>query len=133
VGILDAASEAAVRAAFEITLPDRCAVRRTTSITDSTGAWAPADTDVATGVPCRVDKDQAADHEDLRAGRVIALGNYTVTVSAVASRWPGGAIDIQANDQVVVTGSGAGTYQPKGSGGPTTDEWERPIATLKIG
>jgi hypothetical protein len=133
MGILDAASEAAVRAAFEITLPDRCTVKRATSTTDSTGAWAPADTDVAAGVPCRVDKDQNADREALIAGRVIAEGYYTVTLSAVASRWPGGVVDVRANDQLVVTGSGAGTYQPTGSSGPTTDEWLRPIRCSKVG
>lgn len=132
MGILDAASEASVRAAFEVVLPDRCTVKRGTSSVDSTGDWSPSDTDIATAVPCRVDKDQNTDREALIAGRVIAEGYYTITLSAVAARWPGGTVDVRANDTLVVTGSGAGTYEPQGGGGPTTDEWVREIKATKV-
>lgn len=139
MGILGAAAEAPIRAQFEILMPDRCTVRRVTQPLTG-GAWTDTETDYAVGVPCRVDKDQRYDREQSEAGRLTAESSYIVVLSTVAARWPGsvgesiapGTVDIRPNDTLVVTGDGAGTYQPIGSGGPVTDEYVRSVRCNKV-
>lgn len=133
MGILGADAEAPIRADLELLLPDRCTVRRGAAVSDGAGGWTGGDADAATNVPCRADRDQSVEREALIAGRSISQGGYVVMLSTVASRWPGGVIDIRASDSLIVTGDAAGTYQPLGSGGPTTDEFVREVRCIKVG
>lgn len=131
MGILGAEAEAPNRAELELLLPDRCTVKRVGQPLTA-GAWADTESDYATGVPCRVDKDGATDRELVVAGRLGAEESYVIMLSTVASRWPGGVVSVQPNDRLVVTGDGAGSYQPIGSGGPVSDELVRSIRCKKV-
>lgn len=133
MGILGAEAEAPIRAALEIALPDRCAITRVTRTQDATtGGWSESEATYASGIPCRVDKRDLSARERGVGDRFSAVAAYTVALSTVASRWPGGVIDVRASDRLVVTGDGAGTYEPADPGGPTTDEFLREVPVNKI-
>jgi hypothetical protein len=133
MGILDAATEASVRATFEQeVMPDRCTVNRYATAGDGAGGWTGDPAVFAAGIPCRVDKDQTMDREAIIAGRQITASAYIITLSMVAARWPGGVVDVRTGDQLIVTGSGAGTFEVISSGGPSTDEFTRIVRATKV-
>jgi hypothetical protein len=131
VGILSARAQQRIARAIEKALPDRCTVRRVGQVDDGHGGWTEGEADVATAVPCRVDKDAQTDREAVVAGRPTAESYYTVSLSMVATRWPGGTVSVEAGDRLVVTGEAAGTYEPTGDGGPVTDEYLRAVRCTK--
>jgi hypothetical protein len=131
MGIQSAAAAAANRRKLEKALPDRCTVKRVSPIDDGHGGWTDGETDFATGIPCRVDKDATMDRELIVAGRQTAESSFVVSLSTVASRWPNDVVDVKASDRLVVTGDGAGTYEPIGDGGPVTDEYLRTVRCTK--
>lgn len=131
MGILRPAVEARVRKAVERALPDRCTIRRVAQPVTG-GAWTDTPSDFAIDIPCRVDKDQRYEREALLAGRLTTETSFVLLLSAVASRWPGGVVDVHATDVLVVTGDGAGTYEVLGEGGPVTDEYVREVRVKKV-
>lgn len=132
MGILGPAAEAPIRAALEVALPDRAAITRVTPTGDGHGGWTDQSTTFATGIPCRVDKDARYDREMVLAGRSSGESSFVLLLSTVAARWPGGVVDVRASDQIVITGDGAGTYEPASAGGPVSDEFVREIRVSKM-
>jgi hypothetical protein len=113
-------------------LTDRCAVKRPNRVSDGEGGFILGETEVATGVPCRVAKDLTIERELIIAGRPSSQSSFVVTLSTVAAHWSGGTVDVQASDRLVVTGEGEGTYEPIGDGGPVTAEYLRAVRCTKV-
>jgi hypothetical protein len=132
VGILSAAAAQAAMRSVERALPDRCEVRRPTRTRATAGGWTEALSAVATGIPCRVDAGGLTPRERAEGGRLASDAAFSVSLSALPSRWPGGVIDVRATDTLVVTGDGAGTYQPTAPGGPVTDELLRTVPCNRV-
>jgi hypothetical protein len=133
MGMLGTAAEVPIRAAFEKVLPDRCSIIHVTAVKDATGGWTSAETTYASGIPCRVDDSQTMSREQITAGRQVAEAPYFISLSTVASRWPGGVISVTSKDKLVVTGDGAGTYEATAAGGPSTDQYLRAVPCTRIG
>lgn len=131
MGILSDAAMAPIKRALEIALPDRCTIKRVTSADNGHGGWTESETDFVIDLPCRVDKDQRVERELIVAGRPGAESSFVISLSMVATRWPGGTVDVQATDKLTVTGEGAGTYEPIGDGGPVSDEFLREVRVTK--
>jgi hypothetical protein len=134
MGILSAAKANAYRAKIERkALPDVCSVVRKARTQDATtGAWSESESTYASGIPCRVDKSGLSPREYALSDRFSAVSLYTISLSTVASRWPGGSVSVQASDRLIVTGEGAGTYEPVDSGGPVTDELLRELRANRV-
>jgi hypothetical protein len=77
----------------------------------------------ASDIPCRVEIRQSMPVERAVGGRLSAVTEINVLLSTVSTRWPNGIVSVEGTDQLVVTGEGAGTYEPVGPGGPATDDW----------
>jgi hypothetical protein len=124
---------AAGRRKFEKVMPDFCTVLRpSTTVVSSSGDWTQGTATIASDVPCRVDADGRSAIEALLAGRPQSQTFVTVMLSCNSARWPTGIVDVEPTDMLVVTGGGAGTYQPLAAGGPNTDEMVREVPATKI-
>jgi hypothetical protein len=133
-GSLSSGTLNAARLTFEQTvMPDSCTVLRpSTTVVATSGDWTQGTATIATGVPCRVDAGGRSAIEALLAGRPQSQTYVTVMLSCNSARWPTGAVDVEPTDLLVVTGGGAGTYQPLSSGGPVSDEMVREVVCTKI-
>lgn len=134
MGILSTSAANSAKRAIEIALPDRCAIIRVTRTQDpTTGGYTESEATYASGIPCRVDLyGQRTPSERPVAGRESAVTTIIVMLSAHPSRWPGGVVDVRATDHLVITGEGAGTYEPIDAGGPVTDDLARSVPCNRI-
>lgn len=64
--------------------------------------------------------------------RFSAVAAYTVMLSTVAARWPGGVVDVRPSDRLVVTGDGQGIFEVTDPGGPATDQYVLEVTVNKI-
>src|SRR5690349_9743967 len=110
MGILPAGAAQALAGTIEQALPDRAAITRVTRTQDATtGGWSEATATYASGIPCRVDKSGLTPRERAIAERYGSVQTFNLLLSAKATRWPGGTIDLRPSDRIVVTGDSAGT------------------------
>lgn len=124
---------ASARLKFEKLMPDRCTVTRVTVTQDTTtGGYTEAEALFASGIPCRVDGLGLNPREYPVSGRQSSVAEFTIMLSASASRWPGGVIDVRPTDRLTVTGGGGGVYEPVSAGGPVTDEIVREVRANRI-
>lgn len=133
MGILSTAGANAAKRALEQALPDRCAITRVTRTVDpTTGGYTESEATYASGIPCRVDKSGLSPRERAIADRFGSVQTVNIMLSALPTRWPGGVIDVRADDTLVISGDFAGTYQAAEEGGPTSDELARTLVAVKI-
>jgi hypothetical protein len=133
MGILSAGAAQALAGTIEMALPDVAAITRVTRTLDATtGGWSETTATYASGIPCRVDKSGLTPRERAIAERYGSVQTFNVMLSALATRWPGGAIDLRPSDRIVITGEAAGTFEPAESHGPVTDQLVVEIVAVKI-
>lgn len=135
MGILSsAAANAARRTIEQRALPDQAAVIRMTRVVDPlTGGWTDTEAVYAQGIPCRVDKSGLSARERALAEVRGSVQTFNLLLSAHPSRWPGATISVRAGDRLIVTGEGAGTFEPAESSGPVTDQLTVEITCTKLG
>lgn len=133
MGIPSAGAATALKRAIEKALPDRCAITRVTRIQDTTtGGYTESEATYASGIPCRVDKSGLTPREREIADRYGSVQTVNIMLSALSTRWPGGVVDVRADDTLVISGDFSGTYQAAEEGGPTSDELVRTLVAVKI-
>lgn len=133
MGILSTAAANAAKRAIETALPDLAAVIRPARMVDPlTGGWTEIEVAYASGVPCRVDKSGLTSRERAIAEARGSVQTFNLLLSAHPSRWPGSIPSIGAGDRIVVTGEGAGTFEPAESSGPVTDQLAVEIVCTRV-
>ena len=133
MGILAPAAANAVKAVLGKVLPDTAAITRVTRTVDpTTGSWSESDTTYASGIPCRVDKSGLTSRERAIAEVRGSVQTFNLMLSAYPGFWPGGTISVGSGDRIVVTGEGAGTFEPAESSGPVTDQLVVEITCTKV-
>lgn len=132
MGILGSGADA-VKLAIEVALTDRATVLRLTGTVDpQTGGRTEAASTYAQNIPCRVDRSGLSPRERAIAEMRGSVTTFNLLLSAHPSRWPGGTVSVQSGDRIVITGEGAGTFEPAESSGPVTDQLVVELTCVKV-
>lgn len=133
MGILPAGAANALKGTIEMALPDRASILRPTHTQDATtGGWSETDAVYASDIPCRIDKSGLTSRERAIAERLGSVQTFTLLLSALPSRWPGGVVDVRASDRITVTGEAAGTFELAESGSGVTDQLVVELVCIKV-